>query len=263
LINPGASTTFRVDFSPNGVGARNATMSIINNDPDAEGSFDINLTGTATDNPEIKVAQPASSELNSGGSRSYGSVKRGLIFAKDFTITNVGVKPLKNIAVSISGDADFTLVKPTVSQLNSGENVKFKVSFKPSSLGDKTAVVKIKSNDADENPFVINVSGTGISASSAAKIALESVVKKSSALAQDDTKVTVRTTADGISYLVLTVEKSSDWALSNRRVEVSGNLVDWYSGKKHTKVLVDDDSTLRVQDKTPVSPGNKRYIRLK
>ena len=264
LVNPGSSTTFRVDFTPKAVGTRNATLSIVNNDPDAEGSFDINLTGTATDNPEIKVAQPASSELTTGGSRSYGSVKRGLIFAKDFTITNVGVKPLKDIAVSISGDADFSLVKPTVSQLNSGENVKFKVSFKPSSLGLKTAVVKIKSNDADENPFVINVSGTGISASSAAKIALESVVKKSNSLVQDDGgTVTVRTTADGLSYLVLTVEKSSDWALSNRRVEVSGNLVDWYSGKKHTKVLVDDDSTLRVQDKTPVSPSKKRYIRLK
>lgn len=264
LVNSGASTTFRVDFTPKAVGARSATLSIINNDPDAEGSFDINLTGTATDDPEIKVAQPASSELTTGGSRSYGSVKRGLIFAKDFTITNVGVKPLSNIAVSISGDADFSLVKPTVSQLNAGENVKFKVSFKPSSLGLKSAIVKIKSNDADENPFVINVSGTGISASSAARIALESVVKKSSSLVQEDGgTVTVRTTADGLSYLVLTIEKSSGLALGNRRVEVSGNLVDWYSGKKHTKVLVDDDSTLRVQDKTPVTPTKKRYIRLK
>lgn len=264
IILAGESSTFNVDFSPKAVGTRNATISVLSNDPDSEASFDINVTGSGTDDPEIKVAQPTSNEITSGGSRSHGSVKKGLSYGMTYTITNVGVKQLKNIAVSISGDADFILEKPGASALNAGENVKFKVTFKPTSLGDKTATVKIKSNDADENPFVINVSGTGISNTSATRAALSALVTKSNSLAGDQGGVVSWTTgADGLTYLVLTVDKSANSTLASSRVEVSGNLVDWYSGKKHTTVLVDDASKLRVRDNTPVSKDNKRYIRLK
>jgi hypothetical protein len=264
IILAGESSTFIVDFSPKAVGTRNATISVLSNDPDSEASFDINVTGSGTDDPEIKVAQPSSDEITSGGSRSHGSVKKGLSYGMTYTITNVGVKPLKNIAVSISGDADFILEKPGASTLNAGENVKFKVTFKPTSLGDKTATVKIKSNDADENPFIINVSGTGVSNTSVTRAALSALVTKSNSLAGDQGGVVSWTTgADGLTYLVLTVDKTADSTLASSRVEVSGNLVDWYSGKKHTTVLVDDASKLRVRDNTPVSKGVKRYIRLK
>jgi hypothetical protein len=46
-------------------------------------------------------------------------------------------------------------------------------------------------------------------------------------------------------------------------VEVSSNLVDWFSGPNHTKVLKDTAELLKVRDKTPMEPGNKRFIRLK
>jgi hypothetical protein len=46
-------------------------------------------------------------------------------------------------------------------------------------------------------------------------------------------------------------------------VEVSPDLLDWYSGTSHTTVLIDDATTLKVRDNTPVTPRTKRYIRLK
>jgi hypothetical protein len=46
-------------------------------------------------------------------------------------------------------------------------------------------------------------------------------------------------------------------------VEVSPNLVDWFSGPRHTTILQDDPLWFRVRDDTPVTIGNKRFIRVK
>ena len=72
--------------------------------------------------------------------------------------------------------------------------------------------------------------------------------------------VTVTRTSDGAKYLVLTVDKSET---RKRTVEVSSNLMDWYSGPNHTTTLLDSNAVLRVRDNTPVVQGEKRYIRLK
>lgn len=68
---------------------------------------------------------------------------------------------------------------------------------------------------------------------------------------------------DGRKYLTLTAAKSDmlDGAESN--VQVSSNLVDWFSGRVHTTVIADNERVLKVRDNTPVSPDAKRYIRLK
>jgi hypothetical protein len=66
-----------------------------------------------------------------------------------------------------------------------------------------------------------------------------------------------------LEYLVLTVAKTPGWIAANHKVEVSPNLVDWFSGEKHTTTLLNDSSILRVRDNTPVRKGEKRYIRLK
>src|SRR5690606_24882973 len=38
----------------------------------------------------------------------------------------------------------------------------FTVTFQPTSTGSKTASISVVSNDADENPYVINLTGNGI-----------------------------------------------------------------------------------------------------
>ena len=68
---------------------------------------------------------------------------------------------------------------------------------------------------------------------------------------------------DGLKFLTLSVEKSSLPAGSKPRVEVSSNLVDWFSGRTHTTTLTDNETFLKVRDNTPLVPGRKRYIRLK
>ncbi len=68
---------------------------------------------------------------------------------------------------------------------------------------------------------------------------------------------------DGLKYLTLTAPKSDVLDGAERNVQVSSNLVDWFSGRRHTTVIADNESFLRVRDNTPITPDTKRYIRLK
>lgn len=67
----------------------------------------------------------------------------------------------------------------------------------------------------------------------------------------------------GRKYLTLTIPKPAKPDGKTRRVEVSSNLVDWFSGSQHTTVLADNERFLKVRDNTPLVPGKKRHIRLK
>jgi hypothetical protein len=68
---------------------------------------------------------------------------------------------------------------------------------------------------------------------------------------------------NGLRYLTLTITKPAVPDGVKRSVQVSPNLVDWFSGKNHTTVLDDNERFLKVRDNTPLVPGRKRFIRLK
>ena len=67
--------------------------------------------------------------------------------------------------------------------------------------------------------------------------------------------------AGGKSYLQLTVRRA--YGEPKPVVEVSSNLVDWFSGDKHTTSLIDDGRILRVRDNTATGPGTRRFIRVR
>lgn len=263
---PGEFVAFKVAFKPSTNGTRNATLTIVSDDPDAESSFTIKLTGTGVVAPEIAVAQPAKVDLTDGDTKSFGNVKTDLAYTKEFTIKNEGSAKLKNLSVSLKGSSTYTKTKLAVTSLKPGEKTKFTVTFKPKSAGEKTATLKISSNDANENPFTINLKGTGYNGSApSAKSALVAAATSSSDVEVGTAggAVTVIKQDDGLEYLVLTVQKAPGWSTAKHTAEVSSNLVDWFSGDKHTTILIDNAATLRVRDNTPVQKGEKRYIRLK
>ena len=67
----------------------------------------------------------------------------------------------------------------------------------------------------------------------------------------------------GTKHLTLSLMKSPEDFLLVPTVEVSPNLVDWFSGSRHTTIVTDDSTRLVVRDNTPLIPGTKRYIRWK
>jgi len=97
-------------------------------------------------------------------------------------------------------------------------------------------------------------------AASATKAGLLATTARNSATAAP---VTGSVIIDGAEYLVLTAGKPAVPDGVKRSVQVSSNLVDWFSGRKHTTVIEDNERFLKVRDNTPLTPGARRYIRLK
>ena len=258
----GHNTRFRIAFQPSSAGSKSATLQIASNDPD-ESLFDITLTAAGIGTPEIAVQQPAGTDLKDGvSSKSFGSVALESTVTKTFTIRNTGTANLTNLAVTKTGThaKNFTVKPPLKSSLASGASTTFKVTFKPSAKGNRKAVIHIKSNDGNENPFDIALTGKGVTKKKAAPSAARLPSRPHHNVRQSISKVQL---ADGGTYLTLTVMKSPKIAGFTPVVEVSPNLIDWFSGKRHTTILTDDASLLKVRDNTPLTPGTKRYIHLK
>lgn len=230
------------------------------------GAYEI---GNLANISEISISVSNATQLTDGGSFSFGKVAKGAILKKDFTITNLGRSGLKIVSYSLTGSGAFILQKPFVGSIKPGASVKFAVNFKPSGNGKQTAILRIANNDPDEGTFDIDLSGTGVvkkavkkSANPAAAASNIFLVSSPVASGPSTPAVTTATAEDGSKYLVLTVRKSSGgpgW----QTVEVSSDLLDWYSGPAHTTTLTDSATILSVRDNTPLTQGEKRYIRLK
>lgn len=116
--------------------------------------------------PEIDIQQPKGSKLVDGKTKkSFGTVRVGKSGSfKTFTIKNIGTAKLSGLSVTKAGSHpnDFLVVKPLKVSLPTGEYTIFKISFKPTKRGDRTAWIRIKSNDSNENPFDIKLAGLGV-----------------------------------------------------------------------------------------------------
>jgi uncharacterized delta-60 repeat protein len=164
----GASTTITVAFNPSFYGPRTAVLHIFSNDGD-ENPFDITLTGTATAS-EIAIEQPPDTDLTSGSASpvNFGLVVAGSSRSLTFTVRNHGNAALIGLAVTktLAGTpGDFAVGSLEATTLAPNAATAFTVAFSPTAAGVRTATLHVASNDADENPFVINLTGTRASAS--------------------------------------------------------------------------------------------------
>jgi hypothetical protein len=162
-VAAGGSTTFTVTFTPGAAGARTAAIHIASNDSN-ENPFDITLTGTGLV-PEIAVEQPGGNNLTDGSATpiNFGTVNLGQSSsAFTFTVKNLGTAALtltNPVGKNGTNAADFT-VSSIATSVAAGSSTIFTVTFTPSAVGTRTAALHLASNDADENPFDINLTGT-------------------------------------------------------------------------------------------------------
>ena len=113
---------------------------------------------------EIAVEQPVENGLDDGISLvdfSYAAL--GYPVTRTFTLRNLGDPDLSGISISVDGtnSSDVAIISPA-STLAGVSSVTFSVSFTPTTAGPLTAALHIASNDADENPFDISLTGYGI-----------------------------------------------------------------------------------------------------
>lgn len=159
-VAPGGSTTFIVQFAPKGSGTRTANLRIASNDAD-EDPFDIVLAGVVFA-ADIAVEQPVGNELTNGSTADFGPVELGLCASIDFTVRNVGTTDLTGLGIIIDGEnpGDFIDFSSSKAPMAPGESRFFTFLFCPKAIGTRTANLHIFSNDADENPFDITLTGT-------------------------------------------------------------------------------------------------------
>lgn len=161
----GQKIEFSISFSPAASGPAAATLTLSSNDED-EGAFIIALTGEGTKLtfPEITVEQPVREKLQDGASTTdFGDVKLGKAKTKTFTVRNTGDAPLTGLSVRTTGkfQANFTVTPLPETSLAAGASAMFKVTFTPNSTGSRKAGLRILSNDANESPFDITLTGNG------------------------------------------------------------------------------------------------------
>lgn len=120
--------------------------------------------------PEIAVLA-SGANLADGSARSFGKVSRGKTKSIVFTIKNVGTNDLTGISAVLEGDREISLRKKGFGPLAPGATATVTVDFKPRSAGTFRAKLRILSNDANENPFDISLSGKSESKKSKRKSA--------------------------------------------------------------------------------------------
>lgn len=115
--------------------------------------------------PQILIQGPAGGAISSGGSTvNFGTLLPGSTASQTFTVFNTGNADLTNLAIAIDGAnaADFVVTHAPASVVGSGGSATFAVRFTPTAAGPRSATLHLASNAASNNPFNINLTGTGL-----------------------------------------------------------------------------------------------------
>jgi len=171
LIGPDASALFDVNYAPGGAGTHDATVSIVNDDPDAGENpyiFNVQGSGAVTDVPEIQVMF-LTKNIASDGIYYFNDDDDAIEYPgsieKKCTIKNKGEADLYVSGVLlVCGDADdFTEDLTTPVTISAWSKVEFTIIFNPkkapSGLEERSTRLQIFNNDADENPYNIDLVG--------------------------------------------------------------------------------------------------------
>ncbi|MBB5036309.1 choice-of-anchor D domain-containing protein [Prosthecobacter dejongeii] len=95
--------------------------------------------------------------------------------AKELTLRNTGTADLTNIAITVIGEqgSDFGISGPAVTTLAAGASTTFTVTFTPQGASSREGTLLISSNDADERPFRVALTGTGVHEDPTLNLAIE------------------------------------------------------------------------------------------
>lgn len=126
-------------------------------------SFAFLAYGATPTEADIAVEQPPATNLLSSAVRSFGNVPVSTGAPLTFTVKNVGTATMTGIAASITGthDTQFSVTSAPAASVLAGDSTTVTITFSPDSAGTKNAVLHLASNDPQENPFDIILTGNG------------------------------------------------------------------------------------------------------
>jgi hypothetical protein len=168
-IAPGGDSVFVIRFTPTDGGVRNATVSIINNDSD-ENPYTFAIQGTCLA-PNISVigngniipvgsTTPTLANHTNFGNANIVAGSR----VRSFYLLNIGGADLEVSSVTISGihAADFTITTTPAATVTTNNTTTLGITFQPTALGLREALVTINNNVVGKNPYTFAISGVGI-----------------------------------------------------------------------------------------------------
>lgn len=163
-MQPTDSNTYSSSYTITGA-TKDAVYYVVIGGGSADGSSGYDLSATAA--PEIEVTlkkDPASPLGDDDFELDCGNVRKGKIGkARTFVIKNTGSTALTGLETAKGGKnkKDFKVGQPKKDSLAPGETTIFTVTFAPKKKGLKEAAMMIFSNDEDEDPFDIKLTGMG------------------------------------------------------------------------------------------------------
>jgi len=119
--------------------------------------------------PEISIEQPEGSSLTDGSSTTNWAAlpTGGTAVPVVYTVRNLGSSSLQGLAITKTGThpTDYIVSSLGATTLSPGNSTTFSVTFAPNTgaSGARTAALQIASNDVNENPFDIALSGSAYS----------------------------------------------------------------------------------------------------
>lgn len=162
LLAPAASCDITVTFAPTGTGAFNGSFSIPSDDPD-ENPVTVQLSGTGTAVPQPDITVTDNKGTVDDQEVPFGNLTVGESADATVTITNNGNADL-NIGTITDPASPFSIAETCSGQaLAPAASCDVTVTFAPAAAGAFSDTFSIPSDDPDENPVTVNVSGNGVS----------------------------------------------------------------------------------------------------
>lgn len=155
VLVPDGSCLVTVRFTPSRLGEDRKVMLVLSDDPSFP-SLGVTLLGTGTPAPQAEIqVTPASLE--------FGNVDIGSYLELSINVTNTGMETLH--VGSVGGlSMPYSIIADTVSGavIHTGGNAQLIVRFEPQSSGVTNGSLGIPSDDPDNSPLTIPISGTGV-----------------------------------------------------------------------------------------------------
>lgn len=153
-LKKGDSCKITVTFSPHQAGGREASISIESDAPGSPQTVELKGTGEAAPKPLAKL---------SAKTVPFGAQKLNSATIKKVTLTNDGDAALTIKSINVTGfsPSDFLPTEKCGKALAPKSTCEMDITFKPTTIGDKSAVIVIE-DDAIGSPHTVNLTGKGL-----------------------------------------------------------------------------------------------------
>jgi hypothetical protein len=162
----GASTTLTISYTPNDSGAFSFALDIVSDATNAA-NFDVAVSGTASAAVEINVQDDTAANIPDGGALAISPAPVGGVQTTEvLTIQNTGTTSLHLTSVTVTNTTNVTVATTSFASTTvaAGGSTTLTITYTPTTNGTFGFDLDIGSDDTNENPYDIAVSGTAVAA---------------------------------------------------------------------------------------------------